>query len=39
VDQDYSANRQRFLTEQGYRYLILYDEEIPGALPHTQHPA
>ncbi|HOT92556.1 MAG TPA: DEAD/DEAH box helicase [Anaerolineae bacterium] len=36
VDQEYSANRQRFLTEQGYRYLILYDEEIPGALPHTQ---
>jgi len=36
VGQEYSANRQRFLTEQGYRYLILYDEEIPGALPHTQ---
>ncbi len=36
VDQDFSANRQRFLTEQGYRYLILYGEEIPGALPHTQ---
>ena len=36
IDQDYSANRQRFLTEQGYRYLILYNEEIPGALPHTQ---
>ena len=36
IDQDYSANRQRFLTEQGYRYLILYGEEIPGALPHTQ---
>ena len=36
VDQDYSANRQRFLTEQGYRYIILYDEEIPGALSHTQ---
>lgn len=36
VDQEYSGNRQRFLTEQGYRYLILYDEEIPGALPHTQ---
>ena len=36
LDQEYSANRQRFLTEQGYRYLILYDEEIPGALPHTQ---
>ncbi|MBN1248207.1 MAG: DEAD/DEAH box helicase [Anaerolineae bacterium] len=36
VDQDFSANRQRFLTEQGYRYLILYGDEIPGALPHTQ---
>jgi len=38
IDQDYSANRQRFLTEQGYRYLIFYGEEIPGALPHTQQP-
>jgi DNA excision repair protein ERCC-3 len=36
VDQDYSANRQRFLTEQGYRYLLLYGDEIPAALPHTQ---
>lgn len=36
VDQDFSANRQRFLTEQGYRYLILYGEEVPGALPATQ---
>jgi len=36
VDQEYSANRQRFLTEQGYRYLILYGEEVPGALAHTQ---
>lgn len=36
LDQDYSANRQRFLTEQGYRYIILYGEEVPGALPHTQ---
>ncbi len=36
VDQDYSANRQRFLTEQGYRYLILYGDEIPAALAHTQ---
>jgi DNA excision repair protein ERCC-3 len=32
VDQDYSANRQRFLTEQGYRYVILYEEEVPEAL-------
>ncbi|MGC9467235.1 MAG: DNA repair helicase XPB [Anaerolineae bacterium] len=39
VDQDYSANRQRFLTEQGYRYLILYGDEIPGALVHTQQEA
>ena len=39
VDQDFSANRQRFLTEQGYRYLILYGDEIPGALPHTQQRA
>lgn len=38
IDQDYSANRQRFLTEQGYRYLILYGDEIPGALTHTQQP-
>ena len=36
VDQEFSANRQRFLTEQGYRYLILYGDEVPGALPHTQ---
>ncbi len=39
VDQDYSSNRQRFLTEQGYRYLILYGEEVPGALAHTQQRA
>ncbi|MDF1514289.1 MAG: helicase-related protein, partial [Anaerolineae bacterium] len=36
IDQDYSANRQRFLTEQGYRYVILYDEEVPSALVHSQ---
>lgn len=39
VDQDFSANRQRFLTEQGYRYLILYGDEVPGALAHTQQRA
>ncbi len=27
-DQEFAANRQKFLTEQGYRYEILYDEEI-----------
>ncbi len=36
VDQDYSANRQRFLTEQGYRYYIFYADEIPDALDKTQ---
>lgn len=28
VDQTYAANRQRFLTEQGYKYEILYEDEI-----------
>jgi DNA excision repair protein ERCC-3 len=28
LDQSYAANRQRFLTEQGYHYDILYDEEV-----------
>ncbi len=35
VDQQYSANRQLFLTEQGYEYHILYEDEIPDALPGT----
>lgn len=33
VDQEYSARRQLFLTEQGYEYRILYEDEIPAALP------
>jgi DNA excision repair protein ERCC-3 len=28
VDQTFAANRQRFLTEQGYKYEILYEDEI-----------
>ncbi|HFC11551.1 MAG TPA: DEAD/DEAH box helicase [Anaerolineae bacterium] len=32
-DQEFAANRQRFLTEQGYRYNILYDDEIPDFEP------
>jgi DNA excision repair protein ERCC-3 len=28
VDQQYSANRQLFLTEQGYQYTILYQDEV-----------
>ena len=28
VDQTFAANRQRFLTEQGYKYVILYEDEV-----------
>jgi DNA excision repair protein ERCC-3 len=28
VDQSFAANRQRFLTEQGYEYEILYENEV-----------
>jgi DNA excision repair protein ERCC-3 len=28
VDQGFAANRQRFLTEQGYKYEILYENEV-----------
>lgn len=34
-DQDFSANRQLFLTEQGYHYIILYDREVPDYKPAT----
>ena len=27
-DQEFAANRQKFLTEQGYRYEILYEDEL-----------
>ncbi|MCP5101588.1 MAG: DEAD/DEAH box helicase [Chloroflexi bacterium] len=30
VDQQYGANRQLFLTEQGYQYTILYEDEVTG---------
>jgi DNA excision repair protein ERCC-3 len=35
-DQEFAANRQKFLTEQGYRYEILYEAELArpvAALP------
>ena len=32
VEEDYSEKRQRFLTEQGYRYRILREEEILNNL-------
>jgi len=31
VDQTFAANRQRFLTEQGYKYEILYEQEVLSA--------
>lgn len=35
VDQNYSANRQLFLTEQGYQYTILYGDEVAAYAPAT----
>jgi DNA excision repair protein ERCC-3 len=32
-DQDFAANRQLFLTEQGYQYNILYDHELESYQP------
>ncbi len=34
-DQEYGANRQLFLTEQGYQYIILYDHEVADFQPAT----
>ncbi|TAK35402.1 MAG: DEAD/DEAH box helicase [Chloroflexota bacterium] len=34
-DQEFAANRQMFLTEQGYRYDILYEDEIAEFRPAT----
>jgi DNA excision repair protein ERCC-3 len=33
LDQEYAAKRQLFLTEQGYHYDIMYEEEVPGFTP------
>jgi DNA excision repair protein ERCC-3 len=35
-DQEFAAKRQLFLTEQGYRYDIIYEDEIPSWRP-AQH--
>ncbi|MEM7119328.1 MAG: DNA repair helicase XPB, partial [Chloroflexota bacterium] len=35
VDQQYSTNRQLFLTEQGYQYTILYADEVAEYEPAT----
>jgi DNA excision repair protein ERCC-3 len=34
-DQDFAANRQLFLTEQGYHYTILYAHELQDFRPAT----
>ena len=34
-DQEYAAKRQLFLTEQGYRFDILYEDEVPTWQPTT----
>ena len=34
-DQEFAANRQLFLTEQGYRYNIIYDDEVAAWRPAT----
>ena len=34
-DQEFSANRQLFLTEQGYHYIILYEDEVASFQPAT----
>ncbi len=33
LDQEYAAKRQLFLTEQGYHYDILYEEEVAAFQP------
>jgi DNA excision repair protein ERCC-3 len=32
-EQEFAAHRQLFLTEQGYRYEILYDHEVQDFVP------
>jgi DNA excision repair protein ERCC-3 len=34
-DQEFGANRQLFLTEQGYQYTILYADEVQDYRPKT----
>lgn len=34
-DQSFGANRQLFLTEQGYQYTILYDDEVAEHVPRS----
>ena len=34
-DQEFAANRQLFLTEQGYQYDIIYENEVEDFKPAT----
>ena len=36
-DQTFGAKRQMFLTEQGYKYEILYRDDLPGYDPERDH--
>lgn len=36
-DQLFAAKRQMFLTEQGYKYEILYDHDLAAYSPETDH--
>lgn len=38
-DQDFGAKRQMFLTEQGYKYEILYRDDLPSYDPERDHAA
>ena len=38
-DQDFGAKRQMFLTEQGYKYEILYRDDLPNYDPERDHAA
>ncbi|MCB0235253.1 MAG: hypothetical protein KDG58_13770, partial [Anaerolineae bacterium] len=36
-DQTFAAKRQMFLTEQGYKYEILYRDDLPNYDPERDH--
>ena len=38
-DQTFAAKRQMFLTEQGYKYEILYRDDLPNYDPERDHAA
>jgi len=36
-DHTFGAKRQMFLTEQGYKYEILYQDDLPAYNPERDH--